>query len=1113
MGYLKKHLPVILLLCSLSAGAAENPLPGALEKQSALATPNSISLTTEEIAWLNDHPVITSAISHGWAPIEFLSDDLEFRGISIDYLKRLETLLGIRFQKIRSIENPDIEQADMLTAVTNPNKTTRFTPLDKPYLDMPLVIFAKEDTFGIHNLEDLYGKKVAVFKTGAAAKSLARDHPEINLYRVDLADEALAALATGKVDAYIGNLVVISYVARNQGIGNLKIVGETPYHSSVYMAVRNDWPQLGPILQKGLQAISEEERNAISRNWVAISYETRADYRLLWIIGGVSLTILVLFGFWNWRHRAIERKRAERELRLTQAAIDKSQSAFYRLSASGKVLYVNDYACQSRGYQREEMVGKNVWEFDPDFPAEAWPPMWEGLKKNGVVHIETRHRRKDGTVFPVHVTGNYVVADDDEYSFTFVQDITERKRIERDLQLTHTAINKSRNAFYWISPSGQVTYVNDYACQSLGYSREELIGKYVCEFDPDFPITAIGPAWDDLKRNGMRIFETRHQRKDGSIFSVEVTSNYISHTGEEHNFCSVQDITERKNAEQELRIAATAFESREGLMITDARKVIIQVNRAFTELSGYSAEEAIGRTPAILKSDRQDAEFYRVLWETISREGHWHGEIWNRHKNGEVCPEWLSISIVRDNEGKITHYIGNFSDISERKAAEEKIRDLAFFDPLTKLPNRRMLADRLQHAFATSARGGTYGAALFIDLDNFKTINDTKGHAVGDLLLIEAADRLQSCVREGDTVARLGGDEFVLVLEDLDSELEVAAAKAKTVGDKILGLLRLPYLLRELEHLGSASIGVSLFGGNDVNTEDLLRRADTAMYEAKKAGRNTLRFFDPAMQKVLEERATLELWMRQGMPHQFSLHYQLQVDIHGHATGAEALLRWQHPDRGLIPPMQFIPLAEETGLILPIGQWVLESACAQLKAWEQQPLRQALVLAVNVSAVQFHQPDFVELVQAAITDSGIDPSRLKLELTESLVLDNVEDAISKMKQLKLSGVSFAMDDFGTGHSSLSYLKRLPLDQLKIDQSFVRDIASDPTDAIIVRTIINMGQTLGMAVIAEGVETEQQLELLREYGCQAFQGYLFGRPVPAEEFKIHLDRQHSQAAHL
>jgi diguanylate cyclase (GGDEF)-like protein/PAS domain S-box-containing protein len=564
---------------------------------------------------------------------------------------------------------------------------------------------------------------------------------------------------------------------------------------------------------------------------------------------------------------------------------------------------------------------------------------------------------------------------------------------------------------------------------------------------------------------------------------------------------AVADITERKRAEQELRIAATAFESREGLVITDAHGLILRVNHAFEELTGYSAEEAIGSSPSMLKSARHDEQFYRQMWQAIERDGHWQGEIWNRRKNGEEFPEWLLVTSVKNAEGEITHYVGSFSDISDQKAAEEEIRKLAFFDPLTKLPNRRLLIDRLRHALDVSAKNDICGAVLFIDLDNFKSLNDTKGHAVGDELLLEVSRRLQSAVRSDDLVARLGGDEFLILLDQLHEERTQAAAAARLVADKALAILRQPFLLAGHEHVSSASIGITVFHGSEDPLEDLLRRSDTAMYEAKKAGRNTLRFFDPGMQAALEERALIERSMRHGLTNnEFALHYQVQVDWHGQVFGAEALLRWHHPERGLIAPDRFVPLAEESGFILLLGHWVIETACFTLHAWQSMPSLNRLTVAVNVSAQQFLQGDFVDQVRSCVARHGIDPSKLKLELTESLVLHNVEEAIAKMQQLKSLGIVFSMDDFGTGHSSLSYLKRLPLDQLKIDRSFVRDIATDPSDAIIVQTIISMGRTLGLEVIAEGVESEDQLELLRQYGCNAYQGYLFGAPLPAKDLE-------------
>jgi diguanylate cyclase (GGDEF)-like protein/PAS domain S-box-containing protein len=558
---------------------------------------------------------------------------------------------------------------------------------------------------------------------------------------------------------------------------------------------------------------------------------------------------------------------------------------------------------------------------------------------------------------------------------------------------------------------------------------------------------------------------------------------------------------EHAKTEEQIQIAATAFEAQEGIVITDAGQAILRVNRAFTDITGYASDEVIGKTPRLLSSGHHDDAFYRSMWHHIQIDGSWQGEIWNRRKSGDLYPEWLSITAVKNASGEVTHYVGTIIDITERKEAERKIEHLAFYDILTGLPNRRLFIDRLQQAMGGSARSRRMGALLFIDLDNFKIVNDTCGHDVGDRLLIEVARRLDGCVRDGDTISRLGGDEFVAMLEDLSEQPQEAAAQARIVATKVLDTLNQPYAIAGRVHHSTPSIGATIFVGNHDSVDELLKQADIAMYQAKSAGRNTVRFFDPEMQAVVAARASLEADLRQGLDgREFVLHYQPQVDGGRRIIGAEALLRWQHPKHGMISPAEFIPLAEETGLILAIGQWVLEEACARLADWSRNAANRNLNLAVNVSARQFRQPDFVDRVRQAIESARAPASHLKLELTESLVLDNIEDTIHKMGELKVLGVGFSMDDFGTGYSSLSYLTRLPLDQLKIDQSFVRKLPDSATDAVVVQSIITLAKSLGIAVIAEGVETEAQRLFLDRHDCPIYQGYLFSKPVALTTFE-------------
>ncbi len=554
----------------------------------------------------------------------------------------------------------------------------------------------------------------------------------------------------------------------------------------------------------------------------------------------------------------------------------------------------------------------------------------------------------------------------------------------------------------------------------------------------------------------------------------------------------------------DLRVAATAFETQEPMVILDASQRFMRVNQAFERSFGHAAADVQGKDVTLIRSDRHTPEFYEDAWRTIEHTRIWQGEIWYRRRNGEEFPSWVSVTAVRDEAGRASHYVMSMMDITQRKRAEEEIRQLAYFDPLTELPNRRMLQEQLRQALAAVQRSNRHGALLFLDLDNFKTINDTLGHDKGDVLLREVARRLRRAVRDSDVVARLGGDEFVVMLSELDHDTLLAAREAEQVAEKLLAALREPYDLGGIGHHNSASVGVTLFGAGSSSADELMKQADLALHQAKAGGRDSSRFFDPAMQARVSERMLLERDLRQGLQAgQFLLYFQPQVDGSGGMTGAEVLVRWQHPQRGLVSPAAFIPLAEDSGLILPLGRWVLEQACRQLARWAADPGSAGLTLAVNVSSRELRQADFVQAVLAVLAQTGANPARLKLELTESLLLDNVSDTIRKMEELKAHGVGFSLDDFGTGYSSLSYLKRLPLDQLKIDQSFVHDAIDNPHDTAIVRAIVALGHSLKLQVIAEGVETPAQREFLAAQGCHHCQGYLFGRPGPVEALGLFL----------
>lgn len=567
---------------------------------------------------------------------------------------------------------------------------------------------------------------------------------------------------------------------------------------------------------------------------------------------------------------------------------------------------------------------------------------------------------------------------------------------------------------------------------------------------------------------------------------------------------------QRKQAEIELTLAASVFEnSQEGIMITDADKTIRRVNLMFSVLTGYAAEECIGKTPQQIACWPQQTALDLAVWDNADARQCWQGEVDSCRRDGEHYPQWLSITKVVDESGHLTHYVVTFTDITERKLNEARIYKLAFYDPLTDLPNRRLLLEKLEAALVANQRKGGYGAVMFLDLDRFKILNDTQGHNLGDQLLIEAGKRLCRSVREVDMVARHGGDEFVILLEELSTDKQAAAVNAQKIGNKILNEMNQVYRLHQVnpeggttmvEHYSSASIGVAMFHGSGLDSEDLLKQADMAMYQAKQAGRNTLCLFDPQMQAGLNKRAALEADLRIGLEqNQFKLFYQLQLDRRRRVVGAEAVLRWEHPRRGLVAPGEFIGLAEDSGLIVALGNRALLDACGTLASWALIPAMAELNLAVNISAKQLSQQNFVEQLQTLLSQTGADPRRLKLEISENLLLGSVENTVAIMQAATELGVGFSMDDFGTGYSSLTHLQRLPLTQLKIDRAFISGLSNEGNHAAIVRTILALGQSLNIPVVAEGVETEQQLAYLMSCGCQYFQGYLFGCPEPLADF--------------
>ncbi len=661
-----------------------------------------------------------------------------------------------------------------------------------------------------------------------------------------------------------------------------------------------------------------------------------------------------------------------------------------------------------------------------------------------------------------------------------------------------------------LDASLRLRYVNHGVAASLGRSAEDMRGDYLADVLPDGVAAQMAPGLQHAlqgKRVDLEYGYVSPERGPlhRSLIAVPERGDDGSVQG---LLLIIQDVTERALARQQLdeatretRELRAALDAHAIVAVTDQRGVIRRVNDKFCEISGYSREELLGNTHRVINSGHHPPAFFRDMWRTIGHGQVWSGEVCNRAKDGSYY--WVQTTIVPflGDSGKPSQYIAIRADITQRKEAEQEAQRLAFYDVLTGLPNRRMMMDRLAALIAESGGRTCHGALAMVDLDHFKEINDTLGHQKGDELLRQAAQRLAAAMRPEDIVARLGGDEFVVLMCDLGTSQQEMVALAADHGERIREILARPYQLGRYTVTATPSIGMVTTpeqGGGMVAVDELLKHADIALYKAKENGRNTVCFFDAALQAEVDARAGLLADLRQAIgDDQLRLHYQPIVDVDRQVTGVEALLRWQHPQRGLVSPAVFMPLAEQANLILQFGIWVLATACMQLKAWENDPERSRWSVAVNVSARQLHDPGFVASVEHVFERTGADPSRLRLELTESLLQTDLEETIGKMQLLRRRGVRFSLDDFGTGYSSLNYLKRLPLDQFKIDQGFVRDIEHDQDDAAIAQMILALAGTLGIGVVAEGVENEAQFALLRQYGCPQFQGYLFGKPAPAE----------------
>ncbi|GAB6054281.1 hypothetical protein JCM17960_31010 [Magnetospira thiophila] len=723
---------------------------------------------------------------------------------------------------------------------------------------------------------------------------------------------------------------------------------------------------------------------------------------------------------------------------------------------------------------------------------------------NRSYRAELRLRRQDGNLFWCRLISRAVQADDPgQGTIIIFEDVEDRVQANQALQaserLYRTIIDTAAEGYWRFTPEGHTEEVNSALCRMLDCEEEKLLGHPLADFVSPEDRLHLATQLARLNRDRQASFELALHASNGRTVHTRFSATSLVDDPKTPTsfFAFITDITERKKAEESLRLSAAVFEnSAEAIMVTDGENRITAVNPAFSRITQWSAEEVLGRNPSLLNSGRHDAPFFRQMWETLVETGHWEGEIWNRRKNGEIYAEWMTISAIRDPQGNIIEYVALFSDITKRKQAEEVIRHQANFDALTELPNRTLFLDRLHSAMIQARRGGFRLALMFIDLDRFKWVNDTLGHAAGDQLLQQAAARLVKCVRESDTVARLGGDEFTVILSQINHTRDV-----ERVASKILEELSTMFLIDNTDVFISGSIGITVYPDDAEDLETLLKNADSAMYRAKAGGRNAFRFFTGDIDEKVRVRLEMENALRHALgAEELSVVYQPIVDLKANlVSGAEALLRWTHPEKGPMNPAEFIPLAEETGLITQIGEWVLWTACSQIKSWQDTGLPIGRV-SVNISSKQCRLDKFEDRVSHILERIGLDPGFLTLEITETVILEDTSGSAGVLHALHDLGLHLSIDDFGTGYSSLSYLKRYPFDVVKIDRSFIDEAAEDPADAALVEAIITMSHGLGMTVVAEGAERAETVAYLRARNCDHIQGYFFSRPLPPQDFE-------------
>ena len=777
-----------------------------------------------------------------------------------------------------------------------------------------------------------------------------------------------------------------------------------------------------------------------------------------------------------------------------------------------RIVDVNRAAERYYGWPRNVLKGKSLLELNIAADAEIRRQHAQILA-DGAGYLRVRHRLADGRIRDLEIYVTVIAEKERKLLFGIVHDVTDRLHMEQSLRHSQMTLAESEERFRQIfecssapellidNHQGIILDANDAAVEFYGWTRPELLQMRISQLSV-LSDTALAELFRSIAAGRCSHIECRHKLKSGQIHYVEAYFSPVEIRNKSYIFTIIHDISTRKKAEASLSLAQRAMDATQsGIIICDAKMPdmpIIYVNAGFEHMSGYSQRECIGRNPRFLHGDDIDQPGLAMMRQAIKSGQSAVAEVRNYRKDGGLYWNEVHLSPLRDSDGIITHFLGIQKDITERKQSEARINYLAFFDPLTDLPNRQLFLDRLSNAISLAQRSGQFGAIAYIDLDNFKNINEAEGHDTGDQILKEMARRLQTCLRQEDSQARLGGDEFVILLPSLGKDSQVAAREAGHVLQRVRSALSGPVNIKGLTHQIGASVGITLFPKGQELAADLLQQADTAMYKAKAAGRNTIAYFEPTMQVAVQERFRMESDLREAVVNgDFEMFLQPQMNPAGGLMGAEALIRWRNRQGGLVSPAAFIPLAEETGLIVPMGEWMLVKAAEAIRRLTNagRPIR----ISVNVSPRQFRVQGFKERIADILRRTQISPHLLTLEVTEAVIFDSLIDAVKAMREIKELGVTFSIDDFGTGYSSLSYLKRMPVSELKIDRSFIQDAPANPNDGALVEAILAVARHHRLHVVAEGVETAEQVEFLRQRGCPSFQGYFFGRPVPAEEF--------------